>query len=99
MPERDTTSLRTPWTTTALDPTTALQRKLTEQRLENEQLRLLGSALHVAAQGIAILTPAVEEVGPRIAFINDGFCALFGRLREEVIGQTPIIFGIVPRHQ
>jgi diguanylate cyclase len=75
-----------------------LERKLTEQRIQSEQLRLLGSAVHVSGEGIAILTPAVEAVGPRIAFVNDGFCAIFARRREEVIGQTPMIFGIVERH-
>jgi diguanylate cyclase len=76
-----------------------LERKLTEQRIQSEQLRLLGSAVHVSAEGIAILTPAVEAVGPRIAFVNDGFCAIYGLRREDVIGQTPLIFGIVERHQ
>ncbi|HET7434786.1 MAG TPA: EAL domain-containing protein [Thermoanaerobaculia bacterium] len=76
-----------------------LERQLSEQRLRSEQLRLLGSAVHVAEQGIAILTPAVEAVGPRIAFVNDGFCAIYGHRREEVIGQTPSILGIVERHQ
>ena len=76
-----------------------LERQLTEQRIQSEQLRLLGSAVHVAAEGIAILTPAVEAVGPRIAFVNDGFCAIFNRRRDEVIGETPLIFGIVERHQ
>ena len=76
-----------------------LERKLTEQRIQSEQLRLLGSAVHVSAEGIAILTPAVEAVGPRIAFVNDGFCAMYARRRDDVIGQTPTIFGIVERHQ
>jgi diguanylate cyclase (GGDEF)-like protein/PAS domain S-box-containing protein len=76
-----------------------LQRKLTEQRIQGEQLRLLGSAIRVSAEGIAILTPAVEAVGPRIAFVNDGFCAIYGRRAEDIIGQTPEIFGIVARHQ
>src|SRR5688500_7801612 len=76
-----------------------LERKLTEQRMQSEQLRLLGSAVHVTPEGIAILTPAVEAVGPRIAFVNDGFCTIYGRKREDVIGQTPLIFGIVERHQ
>jgi diguanylate cyclase (GGDEF)-like protein/PAS domain S-box-containing protein len=71
---------------------------LREQRLQTEQLRLLGSAIHVSAQGIAILTPAVEAVGPRVAFVNDGFCTIYGRTRDEIIGQTPEIFGIVERH-
>jgi diguanylate cyclase (GGDEF)-like protein/PAS domain S-box-containing protein len=76
-----------------------LDWKITEQRIQSEQLQLLGSALRVTGEGIAILTPAVEAVGPRIAFVNDGFCAIYGRLREDVIGQTPQIFGIVERQQ
>ena len=77
----------------------SLERKLTEQRFHSEQLQILGTAVHVTGQGIAILTPAVEAVGPRIAFVNDGFCAMYGRSREEIIGQTPLIFGIIERHQ
>jgi diguanylate cyclase (GGDEF)-like protein/PAS domain S-box-containing protein len=71
---------------------------LDTQRLESEQLRLLGTAIDVAMDGIAILTPAVEAVGPRIAFVNEGFCIMYGRAREEIIGQTPLAFGIVERH-
>src|SRR5436309_15419267 len=95
MPEDGSISFHTPWTTSALEEPAALQRKVTEQRFAAEQLRLLGSAVHVSAQGIAILTPAVEAVGPRIAFVNDGFCAMFGRERPDIIGQTPDAFGIV----
>ncbi|HKR62182.1 MAG TPA: EAL domain-containing protein [Thermoanaerobaculia bacterium] len=91
-------SLHTPWTTSLDDPD-GLQRKLTEQRIQGEQLRLLGTAIHVAADGIAIMTPAVEAVGPRIAFVNDGFCAMYGIQREDIIGQTPLAFGIVERQQ
>lgn len=76
----------------------SLHRKLHETRMLAEQLSLLGSAVRVAGQGIAILTPAVEAIGPRVAFVNDGFLALYGFTREEVIGQTPQIFGIVDRH-
>ncbi len=93
----DVISFRTPWTTTLESPAT-LERRLSEQRLQAEQLQLLGTAVHVSAHGIAILTPAVEADGPRIAFVNDGFCALYGRGREEIIGQTPVAFGIVDRH-
>ncbi len=99
MSDDDPTSLRTPWTTMALDPASVLERKLVEQRRESEALRLLGSAVRVAGQGIAILTPAVEEIGPRVAFVNDGFCSLYGRPRDEVIGQSVQIFGVVPRQQ
>ncbi len=90
------TSLHTAWTTN-LDTPDDLQRKLTEQRIHSEQLQLLGSAIHVAADGIAIMTPAVEAIGPRIAFVNDRFCAIYGRRREDLIGQTPLAFGIVER--
>ncbi|HEX9983494.1 MAG TPA: EAL domain-containing protein [Thermoanaerobaculia bacterium] len=76
-----------------------LERQLAEQRHQSEQLRLLGSAVHLAAQGIAILTPAVEAVGPRIAFVNDGFCTIYGCAREDIIGETPLVFGIVERQQ
>ena len=76
-----------------------LERKLIEQRIQSEQLRLLGTAVHVSGEGIAILTPAVEAVGPRVAFVNDGFCSLYHRRRDELIGQTPAVFGIVERQQ
>jgi diguanylate cyclase (GGDEF)-like protein/PAS domain S-box-containing protein len=91
-------SLQSEWMV-ALDEPAGLQRKLTEQRIQSEQLQLLGSAIRVTAEGIAILTPAVEAVGPRIAFVNDGFCAMFGLRRDQIIGQTPVIFGIVDRQQ
>src|SRR5687767_3277926 len=71
-----------------------LQRKLTEQRL-----RLLGTAVHATEEGIAILTPAVEAAGPRIAFVNDGFCSIYGLRRDEIIGTTPQILGVVERQQ
>ena len=74
----------------------ALQRRVA---LQSEQLRLLGSAIHVAGLGIAILTPAVEAIGPRIAFVNDGFLELYGYQRSDVIGQTPVVFGIVEEHE
>src|SRR5436853_4469737 len=80
----------------AEDPTSALQRRVA---LQSEQLRVLGSAIHVAGLGIAILTPAVEAVGPRIAFVSDGFLALYGADRADVIGQTPVIFGIIDEHE
>ncbi|MDP9194469.1 MAG: EAL domain-containing protein [Acidobacteriota bacterium] len=89
--------VHTAWTTTVESPEW-LQRELAAQRMQGEQLRLLGSAIHVTGEGIAIMTPAVEAAGPRIAFVNDGFCAMYGRRREEIIGQTPVIFGIVERH-
>jgi diguanylate cyclase (GGDEF)-like protein/PAS domain S-box-containing protein len=97
-PIPDPALLHTAWTTT-VEGSDQLQRKVTEQRLHSEQLEILGTAVHVSGQGIAIMTPAVEAIGPRIAFVNDGFCAIYGCTREDIIGQTPLIFGIVERHQ
>jgi len=94
----DASWFHTSWTTT-VESSDPVQRELLEQRYQTEQLRLLGTAVHVTGQGIAILTPAVEALGPRIAFVNDGFCSIFGRDREEVIGETPAIFGIVESQQ
>jgi diguanylate cyclase (GGDEF)-like protein/PAS domain S-box-containing protein len=76
-----------------------LERQLTEQRLQSEQLRLLGSAIYAAGHGIAILTPAVEAVGPRIAFANERFCSIFGRTSAEMLGNTAVVLGIVERQQ
>jgi diguanylate cyclase (GGDEF)-like protein/PAS domain S-box-containing protein len=59
---------------------------------------LIGSAVEVADHGIVILIPSDEATGPRIAFVNDGFCHLFGVTREEVVGNTVVSFGIVERH-
>ena len=64
-----------------------------------EQLRLLGSAVEVAEDGIAILTPFSEETAPRIVFVNNGFCSLYRVTRDAVIGQTLLAFGIIERHQ
>ncbi|HXG59236.1 MAG TPA: EAL domain-containing protein [Thermoanaerobaculia bacterium] len=91
----DATWLRTPWTT-SVDRSDTVDRR---QQREVEQLRMLNSAVRVATQGIAILTPAVEAAGPRIAFVNDGFCDIYRRTREEVIGGTPAAFGIIERER
>src|SRR6476659_10060282 len=84
MSSDDVISLRTPWTT-SLESPGPLERRLSEQRLHAEQLQLLGTAVHVSSHGIA--------------FLNDGFCTLYGRGRDEIIGQTPVAFGIVERQE
>ena len=86
-------------TTPPVQWATASDWQLASQRIRSEQLQLLGSALRVTGEGIAILTPAVEALGPRIAFVNDSFCAIYGLSREQVIGETPQIFGIADRQR
>lgn len=71
-----------------------LLSELNKLRFAEEQLRVLGSAVQIANEGIAIMTPAVEERGPRIVFVNDGFCRMTGLLREQVIGETPEVLAL-----
>src|ERR1700737_2554441 len=73
--------------------------KVDEGHIAIDELRLLGSAFQVAGQGIAILTPSDEATGPRIAFVNHGFCNIYGVTPAEIIGKTVVTFGIVERHQ
>src|SRR5258708_29052102 len=94
MSEDVTTSLRTSWTTTSIEESTLL-RKLTEQRFESEQLRVLGSAVRVAGGGIAILTPAGEAPRPRNALVNAGFCPIHSPPRAENLRSTPPAFRLV----
>lgn len=65
----------------------------------SEEDALLSSAVRVSDRGVAILTKAVEAIGPRIAIVNDAFCALYGFTREQLIGQSVAALGIVDRHQ
>jgi diguanylate cyclase (GGDEF)-like protein/PAS domain S-box-containing protein len=91
-------AMQAAWTTSQ-DANDALERKLAEQRLHSEQLQLLNSAVRLGPQGVAILTPAVEVVGPRISFVNDSFCSIYGRQREDIIGNTVLALGIVDRQR
>src|SRR5205085_192158 len=70
-----------------------------DERLSNEELRLIGSAVDVASHGIAIFTPAPSTTASQITYVNDAFCRMYGTEREAVVGQSLVVFGIVERHQ
>ena len=70
-----------------------------DERLSIEQLRLVGSAVEVSDLGIAILATAGEATLPQIAFVNSGFCRMYGTTREAMTGRTLADFRIVERHQ
>lgn len=65
---------------------------LTDEREEAERrLALLESATSEGYESIMITELNLEEPGPRIVYVNDGFCAMTGYAKEEVIGKTPRI--------
>jgi diguanylate cyclase (GGDEF)-like protein/PAS domain S-box-containing protein len=70
-----------------------------DESLSAEQLRLIGSAVDVADQGIAIFTAPTGTTAPHISYVNEAFCRTYGVDRVAVIGETLVAFGIVERHQ
>src|SRR6185436_20512611 len=65
-----------------------LQRQLASERLAEDQLRLIGSVVETASDGILILTPAAEETGPRIAYANDAFTTITGIERARALAAS-----------
>ena len=68
-----------------------LRVQLRTQDLEraNEQLRLLGSAVENAAEGIVIMEVCDADDPLRITFVNQGFTRITGNTAHEVSGQSP----------
>ncbi|WP_138431968.1 PAS domain-containing protein [Fodinibius saliphilus] len=65
---------------------------LIEERDEKEKrLRLLESAIRSDYDSIIITELSLEKPGPKIVYVNDGFCKMTGYSKEEVIGKTPRI--------
>lgn len=56
-----------------------------------KRLNLLESAIRSDYDSILITELTLEKPGPRIVYVNDGFCEMTGYSKEEVIGKTPRI--------
>ena len=63
---------------------------ITQRRSDEEQMRLLATAM-ASINDIVIITKAapLEEPGPEIVFVNDAFERLTGYTAAEALGRTP----------
>lgn len=57
----------------------------------SKNLSLLESAIRSDYDSIMITELSLEKPGPKIVYVNDGFCKMTGYNKEEVIGKTPRI--------
>ncbi len=62
-----------------------------ERDQQAENLELLESAIRDDYDSILITELSLEKPGPKIVYVNDGFCEMTGYSKEEVIGKTPRI--------
>ncbi len=68
-----------------------IQETLQEKDEYQKRLKLLERAISSDYDSIVITTLDLEEPGPKIVYVNDGFTKMTGYTREEAIGQTPRI--------
>jgi len=68
-----------------------LQEAFSELSRKAENLRLLEAAIRNDYDSILITEMSLEQPGPKIVYVNDGFTKMSGYTREEAVGQTPRI--------
>lgn len=68
-----------------------VQEIVEERDEEKEQRKLLECAVRSDYDSIVITTLELDEPGPKIVYVNDGFTRMTGYSKEEVIGKTPRI--------
>lgn len=66
----------------------ALVRDITEREESEDRLRMLSEALAQNPHSVIITNPQ-----QRITYVNDAFCRVTGYTRDEVLGQSPDMFG------
>lgn len=68
-----------------------IEEIINERETLRIRLKLLERAISSDYDSILITTLDLEEPGPKIVYVNDGFTKMTGYSREEVIGKTPRI--------
>ncbi|MGM0587892.1 MAG: PAS domain-containing protein [Bacteroidota bacterium] len=70
----------------------SLYKDVDQQREQAQNhLNLLESAIRNDYDSIVITELELEKPGPKIVYVNEGFCKMTGYTRDEVIGKTPRI--------
>jgi PAS domain S-box-containing protein len=75
-----------------IDGLVAVIADITEQKQQAEQVRLLQSVV-VNTNDAVVITAAetIDNLGPRILYVNEAFTQITGYSPEEVLGKTPRI--------
>jgi len=65
-------------------------RDISFERQQQEHMALLSSCVAAMSECVVICDASnIDLPGPRIVYVNDGFCKVTGYSREEVMGNTP----------
>lgn len=67
----------------------AIERDVTEQKKEEQWLRLLQSAISTTTESVAIIEAEPTDLpGRKVLYVNEAFTDMTGYEREEVVGRT-----------